>query len=220
MRLEELVARKFPLRYGTDACYITLTDDLYTEEIVKMRNTASLGRYINYVKLSPEDHRRWLEGQLERDDALNFVLVARQKFAGMMSLYNIEHGKQCELGRVMMPVSRRFYAIAIDMLGASFAFEVLGVRTVYCVVDEENRRVLDCQMENGWKVDAGYERSAIVNGRRARLVGLRMERSDWPGLHAKYLPQTKRVFAPARRRPKRVSEKVPLPGDGEVRDGS
>ena len=194
LNLAELNISKLPLRYGTDSCYITLTDDRYTEQIVELRNAASLGKYIHYVELSAEDHRCWLAGQLERDDALNFVLIARQKFAGTLSLYNIEHGNQCELGRVIMPESRRFYAMAVDVLGMSFAFEILGVQTIYCVVVEENRTILDAQIKNGWKLDARYERYEIVNGRQAHLIGLSMERSEWPAWFAKYRSLARRVF--------------------------
>ncbi len=123
-----------------------------------------------------------------------FRAVIRQKFAGTLSLYNIEHGKQCELGRVMMPEFRRFYALAVDVLGMSFAFEILRVSTLYCVVDERNRTVLDSQLNNGWKLDARYERYEIVNGRQAHLVGLSMERSEWAAWFAKYRRLAKRVF--------------------------
>ena len=219
LHLSELEMRKFPLRYGTDSCYITLSDDLYTQEIVELRNTASLGKYINYVELSAADHRRWLAGQLERDDALNFVLIARQKFAGTVSLYNIEHGKQCELGRVMIPVSRRFYAMAVDALGGSFAFEMLGLRTLYCVVDERNRIVLNAQLNHGWKIDLRYERFETVNGRRAHLVGLSIDRTEWPGLFEKYLPATRRVFRSALGPSKHANEEEKLAMTSKVTEG-
>ena len=185
---------KLPLRYGTESCYITLTDDLYTDEIVELRNTASLGKYINYVELSAEDHRRWLAEQLERDDALNFVLVIRQKFAGTLSLYNIEHGKQCELGRVIMPESQRFYAPVVDLLGISFALEILGMDTVYCVVDEQNTRVLNSQLHFGWRIDPRYERFETVNGRHAHLIGLSVDRPEWAMLRERFRLLVKRLF--------------------------
>ncbi len=198
LSLSELEMTKLPLRYGTEACYITLTDDRYTAEIVELRNTAQLGKYVNYVELSTEDHRRWLGGQLERDDALNFVLVARQRFAGTLSLYNIEHGKQCELGRVMMPDDgSRLYALAVDVLGMSFAFDILGMRTLYCVVDEGNRPVWHSQLKNGWKIDPRYERFETVNGRHAHLIGLSVDRSEWSTCYEKMRPLAKRLLTPA-----------------------
>jgi len=186
---------KLPLRYGTESCYITLTDGRYTADTVELRNNPALGKYINYVELSAEDHERWLAGQLEREDALNFVLVAQQRFAGTLSLYNIEHGKRCEFGRMMMPEDgRRIYALAAELLGMSFAFEMLGVNTLYCVVVEGNNAVLNFHLKNGWKRDAQYERFASVNGSDAHLIGLSMQRSEWPNAFEKMRPLAKRLF--------------------------
>jgi RimJ/RimL family protein N-acetyltransferase len=195
LNLSALNVPKFPLRYGTESCYITLTEERFTAEIVALRNNPTLGKYINYVELSAEDHERWLAGQLERDDALNFVLVAKQRFAGTLSLYDIEHGKSCEFGRMMMPDDgRRIYALGAEVLGMSFAFEVLGVQTVYCVVVEGNNPVLNFHLKNGWSRDTRYERFERVNGVSAHLIGLSMDRSMWPACFAAMRPLAKRLF--------------------------
>jgi RimJ/RimL family protein N-acetyltransferase len=196
--LSTLTFSKLPLRYGTESCFITVTDSLYTAEIVRLRNTPVLGKYINYVELTEESHERWLAGQLERDDALNFALVARQKFTGILSLYNIKHGESCEFGRMMMPDDgRRIFALAAEMLGMSFAFEILGTRTLYCVVMEGNNAVLKFHLRNGWRLDARYERFELVNGSNARLIGLSMDRSEWPQCFARMRPLARRLLAPA-----------------------
>jgi len=171
---------KLPLRYGTESCYVTLTDDRFTTEVVALRNTPALGKYINYVELSAADHQCWLAGQLEREDALNFVLVANQLFAGTLSLYNIEHGKSCEFGRMMMPDDgRRVYALAAEILGMSFAFEILGVQTLYCSVMEGNDAVVNFHLRNGWTKDLRYDRHELINGLNASLLGLSVHRSKW-----------------------------------------
>ncbi len=195
--LSNLVFSKFPLRYGTESCYVTLADGDYTKETVELRNNPALGRYINYVELSEEDHERWLTGQLERDDALNFSLVAQKRFAGTLSLYDIKHGKCCEFGRMMMPNDgRRVYALAAEALGMSFAFEILGVQILYCVVVEGNDSVLNFHLRNGWKKDPSYERNAIINGSEAHLIGLSIDRSEWPECFKKMRPLVKRLLAP------------------------
>jgi RimJ/RimL family protein N-acetyltransferase len=199
--LSALNSTKMPLRYGTDTCYITLADRCFVDETVALRNNPALGKYINYANLSTEDHERWLCDQLERDDALNFVLVAEQKFAGTLSLYNIQHGASCEFGRMMMPDDgRRIYVLAAEMLGMSFAFEVLGMQTLYCVVMEGNDSVLNFHLRNGWTRDARYERNQNVNGLSARLIGLSVDRSRWPDCFAKMLPLSRRLLVPIPRR--------------------
>ena len=199
--LASLSSPKLPLRYGTEVCYITMTDHCFTADIVALRNTPALGKYVNYVELSAEDHERWLSGQLERDDALNFVLVAEQKFAGTLSLYNIQHGKSCEFGRMMMPDDgRRMYALAAEILGMSFAFEILGIQTLYCVVMEGNDSVLAFHLKNGWSRDARYERYENVNGLNAHLIGLSVDRLRWPWCFAKMRPLAKRLLVPNQKR--------------------
>jgi RimJ/RimL family protein N-acetyltransferase len=193
--LFDLSRSKFPLRYGIDSCYMTLTDDRYTQETIQLRNTPSIGKFIHFVRLSPEDHERWLAGQLERDDALNFVLIVKHRFAATLSLYNIEHGKSCEFGRVMMPNDgRRMYALAGEMLGMSFAFEVLGVQTLYCVLMEENRRVLGFLLKSGWKLDPRYDGSTTLSGSEMRLIGLSIDRAEWPAWFAKMQPLAQRFL--------------------------
>jgi RimJ/RimL family protein N-acetyltransferase len=174
-----------------------MTDFTFAADTVALRNTPALGKYVNHVELTPEDHKFWLANQLERDDALNFVLIAKQRFAGTLSLYDINHGKSCEYGRLMMPDDgRRIYALSAEMLCMSFAFEILGIKTLYCVVMEGNNSVLNFHLKNGWRVDAGYERFQKVNGIDAHLIGLSVERSEWPQCFAKMRPLAKRLLAP------------------------
>lgn len=195
VNLDTLNIPKLPLRYGTDSCYISLSDSRSAADIIALRNDRELGKYVNYVELTLEDQERWLTEQLGRADSLNFSLIAQQRFAGILSLYNIEHGTSCEFGRMMMPNDgRRIYALAAEILGMSFAFEVLGVRTLYCVVVEGNDTVLRFHLRNGWKEDARYDRYASVNGSNAHLVGLSVERSEWPGCFAKMQPLARRLF--------------------------
>ena len=195
--LASLCYPKLPLRYGTEFCYITLTDGRFTADTVQLRNNPALGKYINYSELTEESHQRWLAGQLERDDALNFAVVGKQKFSGTASLYNIKHGESCEFGRMMMPDDgRRIFALAAEMLCMSFAFEILRIRTLYCVVVEGNDKVLQFHMEIGWKIDQHYERYETVNDTMVHLIGLSMDRDEWPQCFAKMRPLAKRLLAP------------------------
>lgn len=198
LNLSGLFVSKLPLRYGTESCYITLTDRRFAAETIELRNNPALGKYINYVELTAADHERWLAEQLKRDDALNFVLVAEQRFAGTLSLYNIEHGKSCEFGRMMMPDDgRRIYALAAEALGMSFAFEILGIQVLYCVVVEGNDSVLNFHLKNGWSKNAHYDRFDQINGVDAHLIGLSMDRSSWPDNLTRMRPLLKRLFASA-----------------------
>lgn len=193
--LSDLELPKFPLRYGTDSCYIMLTDDRFSEDTIRLRNNPAFGRFLNYVELTREDHDRWLAEQLQRDDALNFVLIVEQKFAGILSLYDIQHGNQCELGRMMLPKERRIYAYPAELLALSFAFEVLGLHSVYCVVVEGNKRVWKLLLKIGWHLTPRYDRFQKVNGVDAHLLGLSIERAEWRQIFERKMVVSKRLFS-------------------------
>jgi RimJ/RimL family protein N-acetyltransferase len=186
---------KLPLRYGLASCYLTLNDDRYTQETIALRNTPELSRFVHADRLTVETHERWLSDQLDRDDALNFVLIVRHRFAGTVSLYNVEHGRQGELGRLMVPNDgRRFYVLAGCMLAMSFAFEVLGLPTLYSVVVAENRRVFNLAVRNGWKADSRYDTRIPLNGELTELRGLSFSRADWPAWFARRQTLLQRIL--------------------------
>jgi len=195
VNLNSLHIPKLPLQYGLDACYITLTDHRYTAETVELRNTPELGKYIHFEKLTPESHEAWLESQLKRGDAINFALIAKSQFSGTVSLYDIRHGVTCEYGRLMMPDDgRRVFAVAAEMLCMSFAFEVLGVQNIYCVVAKGNDSVHNFHLKNGWSIDERYDRYDSVNGQDLHLVGMSIQRADWAQSFAKMSRMVKKLL--------------------------
>ena len=97
----------------------------------------------------------------------------------------------------MMPSDgRRIYATAAGFLGISFAFEVLGVQTLYCTTVEGNKSVLNSQLRTGWKIDPRYDRVVCIHDVETHLIGLSMDRSDWPGNFARMAPLARRLFSP------------------------
>lgn len=179
--LEKVETRRMPLRYGTSACCLTLSDSRYTTEIVALRNNPEVNRFIHHDHLSVEAHERWLRGESMRKDSLNFVILVGGRFAGTASLYDIAAGVSCQFGRMVMPRDeRRIYAVAAEFLCLSFAFEVLQVGETYCTVVAENASVLEFHMRNGWKRDARYDMFTKINGSDAGELGLSMSREEWP----------------------------------------
>jgi RimJ/RimL family protein N-acetyltransferase len=89
---------------------------------------------------------------------------------------------------------RRIYALAAEILGMSFAFEILGIQTLYCVVMEGNDSVLNFHLKNGWNIDTRYDRIENVNSMNAHLLGLSVDRSGWSCCFAKMRPLAKRLL--------------------------
>jgi RimJ/RimL family protein N-acetyltransferase len=178
MRLDQLDSLKFPLLYGGGPCQLCLGDSRFTDQIVALRNDAELGQHLSGDSLAPAEHESWLEGQLARRDALNFVVLVRGEFAGTASLYNIEAGVRCEYGRVVMPdTGVRVFAVAAEFLCMSFAFEVLGVGEIYCRVREDNRGVANLHASIGWSRDARFDQPDSSEGAQA---GFSFPLAGWP----------------------------------------
>lgn len=186
MRLDLLECLKMPLSYGTCECRLILGDSRYTDDIVALRNDPAVNGFIHNAPLTGENHNHWVDGQLERRDTLNFVILVRDGFAGTASLYNIEPGKGCEYGRLVMPdTPTRAYALAVEFLCLSFAFEVLGLQQVYCRTDVENSGVVNFHLANGWKMDTRYDERIQIGERMTDHAGLSIDLADWPAAFAK-----------------------------------
>jgi UDP-4-amino-4,6-dideoxy-N-acetyl-beta-L-altrosamine N-acetyltransferase len=194
MLLNELKIAKAPLRYGTYACCLSLVDSSYTKDILEMRNS-DLGEYLNRIHVSEEEHEQWLASRLAQRDILDFVVLIDGKFGGTVSLTEIEHGKRCEFGRMIIPNDgRRVYTLAVEFLGMSFAFEVMGMEEMYCAVVDGNESILRLHLRHGWKLNPEYDREAIVNGHKARLTGLSISRTEWPNSFAGMKKLVKRLL--------------------------
>jgi RimJ/RimL family protein N-acetyltransferase len=184
MLLDHLEIAKVPLRYGTDACCLVLADSRFTAEIINLRNS-DLGEYQNRIQVTEEEHERWLASRLARADTFDFVVLIGGEFGGTVSLTEVEIGKRCEFGRMMIPNDgRRVYTLGVEFLGMSFGFEVLGLEEMYCAVVEGNDSILRLHLKQGWRLNPAYDREAMVNGRRVFLAGLSISRAEWPGSFA------------------------------------
>ncbi len=193
--LEELEIPKAPLRYGTDACCLVLSDSRFAEDVVRLRNDAAVGQFLNQVNVTAEQHEHWMSSRLRSQEMLDFVVLIRGKFSGTVSLTEIEHGQRCEFGRMIIPNDgRRVYTLAVEFLGMSFAFEVLGLKEIYCAVAEGNDSILRLHIRQGWKLNPAHDRDANVNGKQAHLVGLSISREEWPNSFAGMKKLVKRLL--------------------------
>jgi len=175
LHLESCTFARMPLRYGSETCCLVLGDSKYTADIVALRNDPDVNRFIHHGEFTEDDHERWLISQT--NDALNFVALVHGGFAGTASLYDIEPSVRCQYGRVVMPPKRRVFAVAIEFLCLSFAFEVLHVAEVYCRVHKDNYPVYDFHLRNGWKRDSRYDE--IAND-VVLQNGMSMSIETWP----------------------------------------
>jgi RimJ/RimL family protein N-acetyltransferase len=185
--LDRLDGLKMPLSYGSDACRLVLADERFSKDIVALRNNPRVNAFIHRGGLTEEAHNRWLARQMERRDALNFVILVRGRFAGTVSLYDISPGKDCEYGRLVMPDNTaRIFALAVEFLCLSLAFEILGMRSVHCRVARPNAAVYGFHRANGWQDDASYDEDiTVAEGEVIPHAGLSIALDDWPTAFAR-----------------------------------
>lgn len=94
--LKEFRIPRAPLRYGNDTCCLELADSTYSQEIIDLRNDPSVGKFLNDVNVSLEEHERWSASRLTNENVLDFVILIEGKFAGNISLSNIAFAQRCE----------------------------------------------------------------------------------------------------------------------------
>jgi RimJ/RimL family protein N-acetyltransferase len=187
-----------PLRYGSHACCIVLSDSTHTRDIVALRNDPSVNRFIHHERLTCEDHEKWLMREAERRDSLNFVALVNGRFSGTASLYDIEPLGKCQYGRVVMPNDgRRIFAVAVEFLCLSFAFEVIEVQEVYCRVIRENQDVYRFHLRNGWQPDSRYDGQLRIGTEEFSELGMKMSVVDWKCALERYRSLLHRLHTPA-----------------------
>lgn len=180
--LAKLHKRKLPLSYGTRRFRLVLGDSRYAQDVIALRNDQRLNRFIHHEELTLASQERFIDAALDRTDALNFVALAGDEFAGAAGLYGVADGVG-EYGRFIMPEGElRRFAPAVTLLIASFGFEVLGLREIYCRILEQNTGVLRFHEQGGWKRHVGRSQDVVFGGEETRLVAMSMTAEDWPAV--------------------------------------
>ena len=193
--LKEFRIPRAPLRYGNDTCCLELADSTYSQEIIDLRNDPSVGKFLNDVNVSLEEHERWSASRLTNENVLDFVILIEGKFAGNISLSNIAFAQRCELGRFIMPADgRRIFAVAAEFLALSFAFEILRLEEIFCAVIEENEAAWRFHLENGWTFFPPFDRKHTVNGNPVHLFGMRITRAEWPNAFERMQLRVRRLM--------------------------
>jgi len=210
MFLDAFHLSKMPLLYGSASCCLALNDSRYTKEVVQLRNDPSVNAYIHNEPLTPAKHEGWLGRQLLGDDSINFAVLIHNEFKGTVALYDIQPGQGCEYGRLVMKHdATRIYAVAVEFLCLSFAFDILQLREIYCRVVESNTTVMKLHKWSGWSNDDRYTCVLPLNGAQVKHIGFSLQRGVWPECFNKARPLIARLHN-GRSRP------VVYPGPSEI----
>lgn len=128
-----------------------------------MRMDAEKVRYMHKVTGTAEDQRRYIAAQRKKPgDYLFLVTDLNGKPIGMRGIYDVKENS-AESGRTI-GYGDAFQNMEALLLGIDFAFDVLGVETVYMDAAADNSSVRGIQVQIGAKEykrefleDLGYE---------------------------------------------------------------
>jgi RimJ/RimL family protein N-acetyltransferase len=154
--------------------------------IVALRNQPELSRFINATSADPADQRAWLQRYEQREGDYYFIVEGLDgKFEGTIALYDVDAAlRTAEWGRwVLRPNS--LAAVESALLLYRFAFERLGLETVYCRTVAANIAVISfhdsCGLETVGTRSGGFERDSVQHD----LIEQRLRRENWPAVEAK-----------------------------------
>jgi RimJ/RimL family protein N-acetyltransferase len=109
------------------------------ENIAKLRNDPLNNKFLFQTEISVAGQAEWINKNTHRTDAKNFkVINSDNEFKGTISIYNITE-KKGEFGRYI--VTNPINAIEAEYLLLKFCFEDLGLNSVYCQTNIENKSV-------------------------------------------------------------------------------
>jgi RimJ/RimL family protein N-acetyltransferase len=125
---------------------ITETD---AQDIVTLRNDPANNKFLFQKPISVDEQLNWINNNKGSEKAKNFkVTNSDNEFKGTISIYNIEN-KRGEFGRYI--VTNPVNAIEAEYLLLKICFEQLGLKTVYCQTNLENKAVWGQHVKLGFR---------------------------------------------------------------------
>jgi|SRR5450432_1271501 RimJ/RimL family protein N-acetyltransferase len=124
-------------------------------DIAKLRNDPANNKFLFQNEISIVDQVSWINKNRNRTDVKNFkVTNTGNEFKGTISIYNILD-KKGEFGRYI--VTNPINAIEAEYLLLKICFEMLGLNTVYCQTNYENKAVWGQHVKLGFRETATKE---------------------------------------------------------------
>ena len=109
------------------------------EDIIALRNDPAHNKYLYQKPITLEGQKEWIRKNKNAANAKNFKITNMNgDFKGTISIYNIEDGKG-EFGRYI--VTNPVHAIEAEYLLLKVCFEELGMKSVFCQTNLENKAV-------------------------------------------------------------------------------
>lgn len=127
------------------------------ERMRVLRNQNS-SRFFNTAQITLEAQRRWYEKYLsaEGDYMFSVYLCGTNQWVGAVGIYHVDQlNARCEFGRLMIDrsaVAERGLGIDTTLAACQFAFDQLGLSTVFLEVFQDNLAAVRTYERSGFQV--------------------------------------------------------------------
>jgi RimJ/RimL family protein N-acetyltransferase len=152
--------------------------------VVELRSNPELNRYLHASSNRVEDQLAWLARYYEREGDYYFVIERRTNGMpeGVIALYNIDLATSSgEWGRwILRPSS--LAAVESAFLIYRTAFELLGLRSVFCCTVTDNDKVVSFHDSSGITARKLLPRHFELGGHRHDAVEHRVDLASWTGI--------------------------------------
>lgn len=140
------------------------------------RSVGAYGCFFEYLPVTPEQNRAWIEKSLERSDEINFIIEQGVDNAhspiGMIALTKIDfRSRKCDLGRLFVAKGSRGEKIgrqAVKLL-LEYAFLHLGLHKVCSEMFADNEIAINCCKACGFEKE-GIRRAHVFKDGEYRDV--------------------------------------------------
>jgi RimJ/RimL family protein N-acetyltransferase len=127
------------------------------KDIIGLRNQSRINQYLSSSNsISLEEQINWMNDNAAKRDGFYFKIMDKKsnEFCGTVSIYQISNEMSGEFGRYIC--TKSIQAIEAELLLLRFAFDVMGLKSIYCRTAELNTKVWKQHYEFGF-IDNGTE---------------------------------------------------------------
>jgi RimJ/RimL family protein N-acetyltransferase len=143
---------------------LTEVNESDAEDILTLRNNPAHNKFLFQKPITIEEQLDWIKKNKDADNARNFkVTNINNEFKGTISIYNIVDNTG-EFGRYI--VTNPINAIEAEYLLLKLCFESLGLSSVYCQTNLENKAVWGQHVKLGFRE---LERKEVAVGSFANV---------------------------------------------------
>ncbi|MEE3487306.1 MAG: GNAT family N-acetyltransferase [Bulleidia sp.] len=157
---------------------MTLDD---TDLIVAWRNKPSVLKYfLDQRLITPESHMAYYRSRIETGQVKQWIIIDNDKEIGTVFLRDIDYQtKSAEYGVFIGEDEYRSHGIGSYLAAytAKYAFDEMGLETVFARVLENNPRSWKSFLKAGYHMDERTD-TVIINGKQERVVFLSVHKGE------------------------------------------